>query len=516
MSGSVWTPGVSEDELPAGTSLAGYELVRVTRRAEAHTLYEGVSSGYRVTVKLLGRAPSRDPSFRERAEELLARRASVEHRHLLPVLESGQFVEPGGRERTRLYVVSRFSDAPTLGELLTGRPFAAEGTLRLLGQVAEALDAAHARGLAHPGLAPAEILVEGRYGGHVLVADCIGGDGLDSSSYSPPEALRGEPPTAAGDVYSLTCILVECLTGAPPNQRSVWDAHGARSSPRRGQLPDGLPPGLERVARVGLADDPAQRFPSCDALVAAAAAAVEERPGATLPASPGAGEVDPWSRAGTRGRVGPAVPAAGPAPEAAGPAAEAASPAPAARPAPASGPVRAAAGPAAERLEAAEPHRWRTARSLLLALGAGALLGGGVALLGAGDEEAAPQSERAEVAPARADSERAALIRRASGPVERLASERAAGRRRLAQARGPGAQAAAAERLSRAYARAADGLDRAGAEDLAAAARRGAAAHRRLAAAARGGERSGWRAAAGAVRRADAGLERGLGSLRGP
>ena len=101
-------------------------------------------------------------------------------------------------------------------------------------------------------------------------------------------------------------------------------------------------------------------------------------------------------------------------------------------------------------------------------------------------------------------------MRRATPPVDRLLTARAAGRRRIARARTPAGQALAAAAIGRAYAAAARRLERVGADDLAVTARRGALAYDRLAAAARSGERGRWRAASRSVRRVDTAFAREL------
>ena len=501
MNASPGTPApFFDDELAVGTVLAGYRLVRILAAAEGrHTLYEGLGpAGERVAVRLVSRELSQDREFRNRFERLLALRSSITHPHLLPVLENGEIA--GGR----LYVVSRFSDAPTLSDLLARRPPAPALALRLLGQVGEALDAAHARGLVHPGLDPAEILVEQWGAGHALLTDFVAATPERSGSgcYRSPEDFRGEPLTPASDVYALTCVLVECLTGQPPAEPSVWagQGHVVDPPPQPSRQRDDLPPAIDRVVATGMAKDPGGRFASCGALVAAAAEALEEQPllleeqrppavavvgdevwPETSPALPkGRSEADPWfGEAGTAGGA----------------------------------PV--ATHPVARE---AEHGRWMpgSVRFVLAALGAGAVLGGGVAAIASDGDESAPEPSRSGQTEVDATRERAALVRRSTPPIERLATRRAAGRRRLARARNPLGQAAAAAGLSRVYRQAAGELDDAGAGRVAATVRRGGVGYQRLAAAARSGDTGRWRAASLAVRRLDSRLESELRSLGRP
>ena len=156
-------PGVLNDvELAPGSVLAGYRLERVVSRTRGvHTVYEAIDpDGERVAVKLISRGLGQNRRFRDRFEPLLAKRSAIQHPHLLPLLDRGEFVDAEVPGTTCLYVVSRFVDVTDPFGAARQRPPDAGAALRLLGQVADGLDAAHARGLVHPHLTPSDILVE--------------------------------------------------------------------------------------------------------------------------------------------------------------------------------------------------------------------------------------------------------------------------------------------------------------------------------------------------------------------
>src|SRR5262249_59401652 len=120
-------------------------------------------------------------------------------------------------------------DGPALRSLLRARPgpLAPARALALCGQVADALDAAHARGLVHRDVKPSNVLIDTQGGReHCYLADfgitTAAGDGgtadtsqqmLGTLAYVSPEQIRGDPVDARADVYSLGCMLYECLTG---------------------------------------------------------------------------------------------------------------------------------------------------------------------------------------------------------------------------------------------------------------------------------------------------------------
>jgi YVTN family beta-propeller protein len=222
---------------------------------------------------------------------------------VLPVYDAG---ETDGV----LWIAMRYVDGIDLAALLArDGPLAAEQALAIAGQVAGALDAAHARGLVHRDVKPGNILLamDGGAVTHAYLADFgltkrIGGArGLTASGqvlgtidYVAPEQVEGGPVDGLADQYSLGCVLFECLTGEVPFQRDselavLW-AHVHDPPPRIGDHRPDLPAALDDVIGRALAKAPSDRYPSCGALVAAAQAAL-------------AGA----ARAGLRHRIGRAI-----------------------------------------------------------------------------------------------------------------------------------------------------------------------------------------------------------------
>jgi streptogramin lyase len=152
-------------------------------------------------------------------------------------------------------------------------------------QVAAALDAAHRRGLVHRDVKPSNVLVAG--GDHVYLADFgltrrLGEPGaavgaaqsLGTADYVAPEQICGDEIDGRADLYSLACLLHECLTGEPPFKRAseaaTLFAHLEEAPP--------APPGLAGVMRMGLAKQPDERYQSGRELVEAARAALGLEP----------------------------------------------------------------------------------------------------------------------------------------------------------------------------------------------------------------------------------------------
>jgi hypothetical protein len=156
--------------------------------------------------------------------------------------------------------------------------------------VADALDAAHRRGLVHRDVKPSNVLLDHADGReHTYLADF----GLTRSTsdrgpadarftgtvdYVAPEQIRGDAVDGLADEYGLACLLFECLTGTVPYRSAsgvgALFAHLEEPVPRVGERRVGLPADLDGVFARALAKDPADRFPTCTAFVDAARAAL--------------------------------------------------------------------------------------------------------------------------------------------------------------------------------------------------------------------------------------------------
>src|SRR5690242_2565437 len=164
-------------------------------------------------------------------------------------------------------------------------PLPLRRALRIVGQIASALDAAHVRGLVHRDVKPANVLVgEGdrAYLSDFGVVKEVARNGttrtgtfVGTSEYSAPEQIEGREVTARADVYALACVLYECLSGEPPFHRdsevAVLNAHLHAPPPKL------EPAGVGAVIAKALSKSPLDRYASCGEFVAAARGAAAER-----------------------------------------------------------------------------------------------------------------------------------------------------------------------------------------------------------------------------------------------
>jgi serine/threonine-protein kinase len=270
-----------------GTDVGGYRIVEPLGRGGTSVVYraEHVRLGRQAALKLLT-AGADEPDFRERflRESRLA--ASLDHPSIVPVYDAGE-------EDGLLYIAMACVEGTDLKTLLVreGR-LPLRRALRIVAQIASALDAAHARGLVHRDVKPANILVgpgDRAYLSDFGVVKELAGAGttrtggfVGTIEYSAPEQIEGREVDARSDVYALACVLYECLVGTPPFHRSsevaVLNAHLHAPPPKLSKAAPDLPPGLEQVLAKALSKSPLDRYAGCGELVAAARAAAAPEP----------------------------------------------------------------------------------------------------------------------------------------------------------------------------------------------------------------------------------------------
>jgi serine/threonine-protein kinase len=264
-------------ETQIGSEFIGYRIENAIGRGGMGIVYRAYDLRLKRTIALKLVTPELvlDERFRERFARETELAMALEHPNVVPIHDAGDV-------DGRLYLAMRLVSGGDLREVLR-----AEGALEparalaICRQVAAALDAAHARGLVHGDVKPSNVLLEENE--HVYLADFgltrrldeqSEGRSVGTPSYLAPEQLKGKPGDERTDVYSLGCLLFECLTGSPPfagdSRLAVAWAHLEEEPPSPSKRRPGLPEELDRVMSRALAKEPEERFPSAGELVSAA------------------------------------------------------------------------------------------------------------------------------------------------------------------------------------------------------------------------------------------------------
>jgi hypothetical protein len=262
--------------ITVGSTLSGYRADRVVGTGATATVFAAtrLADTRPVALKLLVPALQANPTVRARFHDAARLQRSLEHPNVARVYDVG---ESDGESFLAMRLANDGTLAALLDQGLDARP-----ALELLGQVADALDYAHANGVSHGDVKPRNILIDD---GVALLADFGLAAALRQGSpaaaavpgtlhYSAPERLRGDPPTASADVYGLACVLFECLTGIVPyphdTSPAAVGAHLFNAPPRASNVRAGLPAAFDDVLARGLAKDARDRPGSARELISAA------------------------------------------------------------------------------------------------------------------------------------------------------------------------------------------------------------------------------------------------------
>jgi ABC-type branched-subunit amino acid transport system substrate-binding protein/tRNA A-37 threonylcarbamoyl transferase component Bud32 len=281
-----------------GTEVLGYRIEALLGRGGMSVVYraEDLRLKRRVALKLMAPELAGDERFRERFLRESELAASIDHPSIVPIYEAG---EVDGQ----LYIAMRYVEGTDLKALLREeRPLEPGRALALLEQVGDALDAAHRRGLVHRDVKPANVLVAAEAGReHCYLSDfgltkqassesglTESGQFVGTAEYIAPEQIERGRVDGRADLYSLGCILYQCLTGEVPypgeRLMAVLWAHVNEPPPAASERNPGLPAAIDTVIAKALAKAPEQRYPSCAELIDAAREALPAPENAPAPA----------------------------------------------------------------------------------------------------------------------------------------------------------------------------------------------------------------------------------------
>lgn len=240
--------------------VGGYDVIEVLGEGAMGIVYRAVRGNAEVAVKVLRAS---DPVATKRFAREARLAASSDSRHLVPILEHGD----------DYVVMPLYRGGSLAAQLRREGALTVDATADLAAQIAQGLDALHARHVVHRDVKPSNVLLDGT--GTAALADFGLARGADSTQltrdgqlvgsahYLAPELIEGQPASNASDIYAFGCLLYECVTGAPPfdgrGEAELGYAHLVEPPPDPRERRAELPPGLALALLTSLAKDPTTR-----------------------------------------------------------------------------------------------------------------------------------------------------------------------------------------------------------------------------------------------------------------
>ncbi len=262
-----------------GTSFGKYRLIELLGRGgmgEVWRAYDTVTDRV-VALKILAAEISHDEVFQQRFRREAHAAARLSNPHLIPIHTYGEI-------NGRLFVDMRLIEGRDLQSVLSRGPLAPVRAVRIIEQVAKALHAAHLDGLLHRDVKPSNILLDTDDFAYLIdfgiarapgeVGLTAAGDVIGTCHYMAPERFSTAQIDTRSDIYSLACVLYECLTAQHPFPGDSVDQqianHLATPPPRPSRTNPGLPGGLDMVIAKGMAKNPGDRYETAVELARAA------------------------------------------------------------------------------------------------------------------------------------------------------------------------------------------------------------------------------------------------------
>jgi YVTN family beta-propeller protein len=270
----------------AVSAVAGYRVEALIGRGGMGEVYRAIDDrlGRPVALKVIAGGVTTDEGARRRLLEESRLAASLDHPNVVPVYEVGE-------SEGRLFLAMRYVAGIDLRALLHREgAIGPERAVAVAAQIADALDAAHRRGLVHRDVKPSNVLLDHADGReHAYLADFgltqstsatgpADGQFMGTVDYVAPEQIRGDAVDGRADEYGLACLLFECLTGTVPYRTGsgvgALFAHLEEPVPSAAERRVGLPPAVDDVFARALAKEPEARYATCTGFVAAARGAL--------------------------------------------------------------------------------------------------------------------------------------------------------------------------------------------------------------------------------------------------
>ena len=268
--------------LSPGSRVGPYEILGLLGAGGMGEVYRArdAALGRDVAIKVLPAAVASDPERLVRFDREARLLATLNHPHIATI----HGLERSGDVRA---IVLELIDGPTLADRIATEPMPVAEALRIAGQIADALDAAHAKGIIHRDLKPANIKLTPD--GQVKVLDfglakALAADSRDADlsqlstitaagtreglvlgtvAYMSPEQARGRPTDRRTDIWAFGCVLYEMLTRKRPfTGETTSDTIVAilEREPDWSLLPDSVPPDVTRLVRRCLEKDVKRRL----------------------------------------------------------------------------------------------------------------------------------------------------------------------------------------------------------------------------------------------------------------
>ena len=262
-----------------GTPFGRYQLIELLGRGGMGEVWKAFDTATQrvVAVKVLPAQLAADPVFEKRFRREAFAAASLNNPHVVPIHNFGEI-------EGRLYVDMRLIEGEDLEHVLARGPLDPQRAVKIIEQIASALNAAHRVGLVHRDVKPSNILVCEEDFAYLIdfgIARGAGETGLTGTGnvigtwpYMAPERFSTGRSDTPSDIYALACVLYECLTGSRPfpgeSVEQQIAGHLTTPPPCPSITQPGVTPQLDAVIAVGMAKDPEERYSTTTELARAA------------------------------------------------------------------------------------------------------------------------------------------------------------------------------------------------------------------------------------------------------